>query len=92
LEAAPGDEPLEPHESGPEAQCGRQELLRQLEQALAELSPGQRAVVDLTYFHGIGYREIADIVGCPVDTVKTRMFHARRRLRTRLAGRLEDWL
>jgi len=92
LEDAPGDEPLTPREAGPEAQCGRQELLRQLEQALAELSPAQRAVVDLTYFHGIGYREIAAIVGCPVDTVKTRMFHARRRLRARLAGRLEDWL
>ena len=92
LEDAAGDEPLEPREAGPEARCGRRELLRQLEQALAELSPAQRAVIDLTYFHGIGYREIAAIVGCPVDTVKTRMFHARRRLRARLAGRLEDWL
>jgi RNA polymerase sigma-70 factor (ECF subfamily) len=92
LEDASGDEPAERREAGPEAQCGRHELLRQLELALAELSPAQRAVVDLTYFHGIGYREIAAIVGCPVDTVKTRMFHARRRLRARLAGRLEDWL
>ena len=29
---------------------------------------------------GCRYREIAQIVGCPVDTVKTRMFHARKRL------------
>ena len=95
------DEPLEdpPEEAagaaaepGPEAQCGRRELLLRLEAALGELSPAQRAVVELTYFHGMGYREIADIAGCPVDTVKTRMFHARRRLRARLAGRLEDWL
>ena len=56
------------------------------------LSPQHRAVVDLTYFHGIGYREIARIVDCPVDTVKTRMFHARRRLKTLLAGRVEGWL
>ena len=95
------DEPLEdpPEEAagattepGPEAQCGRRELLLRLEAALGELSPAQRAVVELTYFHGMGYREIAEIAGCPVDTVKTRMFHARRRLRARLAGRLEDWL
>jgi RNA polymerase sigma-70 factor (ECF subfamily) len=49
-------------------------------------------VVDLTYFHGLGYREIAEIVNCPVDTVKTRMFHARRRLKQALAGGVGDWL
>jgi len=49
-------------------------------------------VLDLTYFHDIGYREIADILGCPVGTVKTRMHHARKHLKTRLAGRLGDWL
>ena len=56
------------------------------------LSPEQRAVVDLTYFHGLGYREIAEILNCPVDTVKTRMFHARRRLKQALPGTLADWL
>jgi RNA polymerase sigma factor (sigma-70 family) len=50
------------------------------------LPPDQRAVVELTYFHGCSYPEIAGIVGCPVNTVKTRMFHARRRLRGLLAG------
>jgi RNA polymerase sigma-70 factor (ECF subfamily) len=60
--------------------------------AIGELSADHRAVVDLTYFHEIGYREIAEIMDCPVDTVKTRMFHARRHLRTRLAGQLTDWL
>jgi RNA polymerase sigma-70 factor (ECF subfamily) len=29
---------------------------------------------------------------CPVDTVKTRMFHARRHLKRKLAGELADWL
>jgi RNA polymerase sigma factor (sigma-70 family) len=60
--------------------------------AMKGLSAEHRAVVDLTYFHGLGYREIADIVNCPVDTVKTRMFHARRRLRAAYAGSLDDWL
>ena len=50
------------------------------------------AVVVLTYFHGMGYREIAEIMDCPVDTVKTRMFHARRRLQRSFPGRLEDWV
>jgi len=52
--------------------------------ALSVLSVEQRAVVELTYYHDRSYREIAAIVGCPVDTVKTRMFHARRKLKTAL--------
>jgi RNA polymerase sigma-70 factor (ECF subfamily) len=57
-----------------------------------QLSADHRAVVDLTYFHGMGYREIAEIMGCPVDTVKTRMFHARRRLKQVIPGSFDDWV
>jgi DNA-directed RNA polymerase specialized sigma24 family protein len=32
------------------------------------------------------------VMNCPVDTVKTRMFHARRRLKGKLDGALADWL
>ena len=56
------------------------------------LSADHRAVVDLTYFHGMGYREIAEIMHCPVDTVKTRMFHARRRLKEAMPASMTDWL
>lgn len=58
--------------------------------ALMQLSPEHRQVVELTYFSGFAYREIAEIADCPVNTVKTRMFHAKRRLRVllpALAGR-----
>lgn len=48
---------------------------------LEQLSSDHRQVVELTYFCGFSYREIAEIARCPVNTVKTRMFHARRRLR-----------
>lgn len=50
--------------------------------ALNSLSTEQRAVVELTYCHGLSYQEIATILGCPENTVKTRMFHARRKLKT----------
>jgi RNA polymerase sigma factor (sigma-70 family) len=63
-----------------------------LVEAMNELSGDHRAVVDLTYFHGLGYREIAEIMSCPVDTVKTRMFHARRKLKRVIAGDAADWL
>ena len=63
-----------------------------IDAALRTLSPDQRAAVELTYFHGFSYPEIAQIVDCPTDTVKTRMFHARKRLKIAFGGRLDDWL
>ena len=59
----------------------RRELRGQVGKAMRVLSPEQRAVVELAYYHELPYPEIAEIVGCPVNTVKTRMFHARRKLR-----------
>ena len=76
----------------PEDALGRSWREALLAQAIGELSPDHRAVVEFTYFHEMGYREIALIMDCPVDTVKTRMFHARRHLKRRLAGQLPDWL
>ena len=52
-----------------------------LDRALDRLAPEQRLVVELTFFVGCSYQEIAEIADCPVNTVKTRMFHARHRLR-----------
>lgn len=63
-----------------------------LADAMASLSDDHRTVVNLTYFHEMDYREIAGVMGCPVDTVKTRMFHARRHLRRLLGGELTDWV
>jgi RNA polymerase sigma-70 factor (ECF subfamily) len=76
---------------GPEQRFGEGELRSALLAALAQLSAAQRAVVDLAYFQGLGVREIAEIADCPVDTVKTRMFYARRRLKTLLAAAWEGW-
>lgn len=66
---------------GPEQQFGLVQLRGRLRAAMAELSLEHRAVVELCYFHDMAYAEIADVVGCPPETVKTRMFYARRRLR-----------
>lgn len=77
---------------GPDEQLQHRRLHDMLVEAMNRLSPDHRAVVELTYFHGMGYREIAEIMSCPVDTVKTRMFHARRRLRKAMSGGLSDWL
>ena len=48
--------------------------------ALDILSPDQRAVIELTFYHDLPYQDIAKILNCPENTVKTRMFHARKKL------------
>jgi RNA polymerase sigma factor (sigma-70 family) len=85
-DARPSNEPA------PDEHLQQDRLHDALVAAMDSLSPDHRAVVDLTYFHSMGYREIAEIMDCPVDTVKTRMFHARRRLREALGGTSADWL
>lgn len=56
------------------------EMIDWLESALDMLSPDQRSVIELTYFQGLHYSEIAVLMECPENTVKTRMHHARKKL------------
>ncbi|NOS73452.1 MAG: RNA polymerase sigma factor [Methyloglobulus sp.] len=58
----------------------RLELEEWLASALSQLSPEHRTVIELTYYEGLHYSEIAVIMGCPENTVKTRMHHARKNL------------
>lgn len=51
---------------------------------LGRLPAAQQLTVVLVFYAGLSYEEIADISGCPVNTVKTRMFHARRKLKAHL--------
>ncbi len=76
-----GDPPEPVETEQPESLMARREIATTLGRALLELSAEQRTVVELTYFYGLSYQEIGEIMDCPVNTVKTRMFHARRRLR-----------
>ena len=62
----------------------RQERTRAVAAALTALRPEQRAVVELSYYHHCSYQEIAAIMDCPVNTVKTRMEKARRHLAAHL--------
>jgi RNA polymerase sigma-70 factor, ECF subfamily len=57
----------------------------QLRACLTQLSPDHREIIDLVYYHGKTVEEVAEIVGVPKNTVKTRMFYARRRLAYLLA-------
>ncbi len=51
-----------------------------VQRAVAELPPEQREVVFLAFYEGLPYAEIARVQGVPEGTVKSRMFHAKRKL------------
>jgi RNA polymerase sigma-70 factor (ECF subfamily) len=58
------------------------EQRQMLERALAKLPLEQRLVLEFSYYLDHSCEEIGEIMECPVNTVKTRMFNARRKLRT----------
>ncbi len=71
----------------PDAAAVRSELGDRLRSALGELSERRRTAVVLFDVEGYSHAEIAGILGIPEGTVRSEVFHARRRLRTLLA----DW-
>ncbi len=71
----------------PDAAAVRNELGERLRAALAELPERRRTAVVLFDVEGYSHAEIASILGIPEGTVRSEVFHARRRLRTLL----EDW-
>jgi RNA polymerase sigma-70 factor (ECF subfamily) len=70
--------------ANPEETLGRSETWRTIQRALSELTPEYRAVVVLKHLQGLSYAEIAQLVGVPEKTVKSRLFTARRQLRSML--------
>ena len=88
LEAS-GDECVGDETGRPDWRFEQQRLAHAVDAAVATLPLAQRAAFQLTFYHDMGYAEIAEIMECPVNTVKTRLFHARRRLATLLEDQLE---
>ena len=64
------------------------EMAEQIQLSLAQLPEKLRAAVILHDVEGLPYDEIAQIVGCPLGTVKSRLFNARMQLREKLSGYL----
>ena len=55
-----------------------------VQHCLSQLSVLHREVLDLVYYHEKSVDEVAEIVGAPANTVRTRMFYARKRMQTLL--------
>lgn len=65
---------------GPEAVALARADVRAVAAAVAALSPTHREVLDLAFGAGLAHREIAEVLGVPVGTVKSRLFAARAQL------------
>ena len=62
----------------------RRELTRVVERAMARLPEEQRTAIILKEYHELTFQEIADLVGCPLSTVKTRLYQGLAVLRREL--------
>jgi RNA polymerase sigma factor (sigma-70 family) len=74
----------------PETEYLRSLVWTDLETALAELSPEQREIFELTELEGIPVKEIAEITGVPVNTLLSRKHYAVLHLRKRMKQLYED--
>jgi RNA polymerase sigma-70 factor (ECF subfamily) len=73
-------EQIEDHADDPEVALAKKDKGAVLRQCLSALSAEHREVIDLAYYHEKSVEEVAEIVGIPEATVKTRMFYARKKL------------
>ena len=62
----------------------RREMSKAVARAMAELPDDQRTAILLKEYHGLTFQEIADMLGCPLSTVKTRLYQGLSVLRRRL--------
>ena len=68
----------------------RDEVRARIDQAIAQLSPEQRAVILMKEIEGMQYHEIAEAIGCSIGTVMSRLFYARKKLQTLLRDVYEN--
>jgi len=71
---------IEDPSDDPEVAAQKKDKSAVLQKCLMSLSPEHREIIDLVYYHERSVEDVARIVGIPGNTVKTRMFYARKRL------------
>jgi RNA polymerase sigma-70 factor, ECF subfamily len=67
-----------------DAAVARKDLSRAVARAMTTLPEDQRAAIVLKEYHGLTFQEIADLLGCPLSTVKTRLYQGLTVLRREL--------
>jgi RNA polymerase sigma-70 factor (ECF subfamily) len=80
-------ERMEDPADGPESVMQNRDRTAVLQSCISQLSDAHRQVIDLVYYHEQSIEEVAQIIGVPANTVKTRVFHARKRIAELMAAR-----
>jgi RNA polymerase sigma-70 factor, ECF subfamily len=75
-----GQQPSRIPGDNPEIMMENRQKTEILRKCLTQLSPTHREVIDLVYYHEKSIDEVGEITGVPRNTVKTRMFYARKRI------------
>src|SRR5882762_57346 len=73
-------EAIEDPSDDPEEALAKKDKSSVIRKCLEKLSPEHKEIIDLVYYHEKSVEEVAEIVGIPENTVKTRMFYARKKL------------
>jgi RNA polymerase sigma-70 factor, ECF subfamily len=81
---------IEDPRDDPEVTMQNRQRTEILLDCLTQLSPAHREVIDLVYYHEQSIDEVAEIVGVPQSTVRTRMFYARKRIAELMAAQGVD--
>jgi RNA polymerase sigma-70 factor (ECF subfamily) len=86
-------EAIEDPADNPEQSLAKKDKSAVIRECLKGLSVDHREIIDLVYYHEKSVEEVAKIVGIPENTVKTRMFYARKKLAELLkaAGMERGW-
>jgi len=86
-------EAIEDPSDDPEKALEKKDKSAAIRKCLEKLSAEHREIIDLVYYHEKSVEEVAQIVGIPENTVKTRMFYARKRLAEllKVAGIERGW-
>lgn len=78
---------IEDPSDNPEIAMQKTQRASVLQDCLTQLSPAHREIVDLVYYHEKTVEEVAEIIAVPTNTVKTRMFYARKRIGELMAAK-----
>ena len=73
-------EAIEDQSDDPEVALAKKDKSAVIRKCMSGLSAEHREIIDLVYYHDKSVEEVAEIVGIPENTVKTRMFYARKKL------------
>ena len=89
-EVDPASKTVPKTEALPYETMERGEIRVRIDQAIAQISPEQRAVILMKEIEGMQYHEIAEALGCSIGTVMSRLFYARKKLQNLLRDVYEN--